>query len=88
VPGERITLSDGEQLMGGVFGSVARHDFEAELIVTEPGPIEAYVRSTISLTFVPEARQHDYVAAVLDNLGMNGNGEFRIKTHCGCLICS
>jgi SAM-dependent methyltransferase len=87
-PGERLSLSDGEELMRTVFQSVARHDFEAELVVTERGPIEGYVRSTISLTFVPAARQPDYVASVLRHLDVNGTGEFRIKTHCGCLICS
>jgi SAM-dependent methyltransferase len=87
-PGERLTLSDGEELLRRVFGSVARHDFEAELIVTGPGPIETYVRSTISLTFVPESRQADYVAGVLRNSAVDNNDEFHIKTHCGCLICS
>ena len=87
-PGERLTLSDAEELLRGVFGSVVRHDFEAELVLTKPGLIEAYVRSTTILNLLPEAQRHDYVAAVLRSLSMNNKGEFRIKTHCGCLICS
>ena len=87
-PGERLTLSDGQGLMLGTFNSVVRHDFVGELVVTEPGPLASYVRSTISSRLVPEEQQDDYVAGVLRELPVIDNGEFRIKTHSGCLICS
>jgi SAM-dependent methyltransferase len=86
-PGERLTLSKGQELMLAAFGSVERHDFVAELVLTELGPIERYVLSTISSRFVPEAQQADYVAQVLANLPLTENGELRIRTHSGCLIC-
>jgi SAM-dependent methyltransferase len=87
-PGERFSLPDGHELMLRTFGSVVRHDFVGELVLSDLGPVESYVRSTISSRFVPDAQQCDYVASVLRNLPVAPGGELRVKTHSGCLVCS
>jgi SAM-dependent methyltransferase len=87
-PGEGLRLSDGQELMRGTFSSVIRHDFVGQLVLTELAPLESYVRSTLSARFVPEGRQDEYVAKALGLLPVSDQGEFRVKTHAGCLICS
>jgi SAM-dependent methyltransferase len=86
--GERLSLADGEKLMRAAFPTVVRHDFESELVVPGPAPVESYLRSTITMKLLPEAQRNDYVAGVLGHLPISDKGEFRVKTHSGCLVCS
>jgi hypothetical protein len=86
-PGERLSLPAGSDLVLGTFNSVLRHDFVGELVLSGLGPVESYVRST-SGWFVPVTPQGDYVAGVLRNLPLTTDGELRVRTHPGCLICS
>jgi SAM-dependent methyltransferase len=83
---ERIDLDQGEDLLGFVFASVARHDFTAELLIPGPAPLTRYVRSMrpIQQLSDPEA----VVTAVGSQLPSSAGGVFRVRTHSGCLICS
>jgi len=83
---ERLTLDAGERLLAGSFGSVTRHDFTAELVVPDPGPLARYVLSTRVAQYVPEPG--DLVASVLDRLSAGPDGNFHVGTHSGCLVCS
>ena len=83
---ERLTLDAGERLLAEHFGSVTRHDFTAELVVPDPGPVAGYVLSTHVAQHAPEPE--DLVAAVLDRLSTGPDGNFHISTHSGCLVCS
>ena len=84
-PGQ-IKLDDGADLLAGCFGSVARHDFTAELVVPDPGPVAAYLLSTRYGRQVPDAQR--LVSEVLSGLPTDGDGNFRITTHSGCLVCT
>jgi SAM-dependent methyltransferase len=83
---ERITLDDGADLLAGCFGSVTRHDFPAELVVPDPGPVAAYLRSTRYGQQVPDTQR--LVSDVLAGLPTDQDGNFRISTHSGCLVCT
>jgi ubiquinone/menaquinone biosynthesis C-methylase UbiE len=83
---ERLTLEAGERLMAEHFGSITRHDFTAELVVPDPGPVADYVQSTRIAEHLPES--DDLVTAVITRLGTAPDGSFHITTHSGCLICS
>jgi SAM-dependent methyltransferase len=83
---ERLTLDLGERLLAGCFGSVARHDFTAELAVPGPEPLIGYVLST---QVADDGQQPgDLATAVLDRLSTGPDGNFHITTHSGCLVCS
>ena len=86
--GERLRLGQGEELLAREFGSVTRHDFESELVLSNLAPLEAYIRSSINTASVPEERREDYVRRVLRHLSPGPRGLVRIKTHSGCLVCS
>jgi SAM-dependent methyltransferase len=83
---ERLRLDDGEGLLGGVFGSVTRHDFTSELLIPGPEPVEAYVRSMV---LTPDRPDPDEFASAVGRLVRTDDaGVFRVRTHSGCLVCS
>jgi len=86
--GEHLLLSDGAELLGQVFGSVKRHDFVAELVLTDLGPMEAYIGSMIDTSLVPKDNRDAYVRAVIGHLPSGPSGVVRVRTHPGCLVCS
>lgn len=83
---DRLTLDHGERLLAGYFGTVVRHDFTAELLLPEPGPVADYVRSMRLADQVPDPER--LVAGVLARLPADSGGLIRITTHSGCLVCS
>jgi SAM-dependent methyltransferase len=86
--GDRVRLAQGEELLAREFGSVTRHDFESELVLTDLAPLEAYLMSSINTASVPEEGREDYVRRVLSHLSPGPQGLVRLKTHPGCLVCS
>jgi SAM-dependent methyltransferase len=85
-PGERVTLDDGEALLGTVFTTVTRHDFPAQVRPPAPEPVADYIRST------SETRSHEdpeaLVANIITRLFPNGPANScTITTHAGCLVC-
>jgi hypothetical protein len=84
---ERITLDDGAALARSVFGSVTRHDFEAELRVPGPGPVADYVRSMAG-TRLGTADPEQAAQAVLARLPRTPEGHYVITSHAGCLVCT
>jgi SAM-dependent methyltransferase len=86
VVAERIDLDQGEDLLGSVFASVARHDFTAELMIPGPAPVTGYVRSMLPVQQLPDPEA--VVTAVARRLPGAADGVFRVRTHSGCLICS
>jgi SAM-dependent methyltransferase len=86
VVSERLNLDGGHQLLAGVFTSVTRHDFTAELLLPGPEPVEDYVRSMIITQELPEPER--LVAAVASRIPAGRDGVFRVRTHSGCLVCS
>jgi SAM-dependent methyltransferase len=81
-----LHLDRGQELAAHVFGTVARHDFTAELVLSDPEPVEAYVRSTMTAQSVAEPEA--LVAAVRRRIPFGPDGTFRVTTHAGCLVCS
>jgi SAM-dependent methyltransferase len=82
---ERVTLDVGEALARPCFSTVTRHDFVAELRLTDPEPIADYVRSM-------SGTQHDadperLVAGVVARFPAGPDAVLTITTHTGCLIC-
>ena len=86
VVSERLNLDGGHELLAGVFTSVTRHDFTAELLLPGPEPVEAYLRSMIITQELPEPES--FAAAVLSRIPAGRDGVFRVRTHSGCLVCS
>ncbi|HTW11089.1 MAG TPA: class I SAM-dependent methyltransferase [Acidimicrobiales bacterium] len=86
--GERLRLAEGHAMLGAAFTSVVRHDFVSELVLSRPGPLEAYVRSMIDTALLPESQREGYVARVLGHLPWDRTGTVKIRTHPGCLVCS
>lgn len=86
VVSERLNLDGGHELLAGVFTSVTRHDFTAELLLPGPEPVEDYVRSMIITQDLPEPER--LVAAVASRIPAGRDGVFRVRTHSGCLVCS
>ena len=83
---ERMDLDQGEDLLGSVFASVARHDFTAELLIPGPAPVTGYVRSMLPIQQLPDPEA--VVTAVARRLPGAADGVFRVRTHSGCLVCS
>jgi SAM-dependent methyltransferase len=82
---DRLRLDQGEPLLAGVFGSVVRHDFTAELLLPRQ-PAEDYVRSmNVSHELHDPER---LVAAVGARIAADRDGVLRVRTHSGCLVCS
>ena len=86
--GDRLGLGEGEELLRRVFRSVVRHDFVAELVLTDVEPLETYITSSINTGMVPEAKRGDYVQQVINYLPRRPGGLLTIRTHPGCLVCS
>ena len=86
--GDRLGLGEGEELLRRVFGSVVRHDFLAELVLTDVEPLETYITSSINTGMVPEAKRGDYVQRVINYLPRRHGGLLTIRTHPACLVCS
>jgi SAM-dependent methyltransferase len=82
---ERLRLDQGEQLLAGVFGSVARYDFIAELLLPRR-PAEDYVRSMWVSDELPDRER--LAAAVGARIAADHDGVLRVRTHSGCLVCS
>jgi hypothetical protein len=55
-------------------------------VVPDPAPVAAYLLSTRHGQHVPDAQR--LVTEVLGGLPTDGNGDFRITTHSGCLVCT
>lgn len=86
--GEGLRLDDGERLLRQSFPCVVRHDFIAELVLTDRAPITAYIQSSITTRNVPENARAEFVGHVIASLFAGTNSEARITTHAGCFICS
>ena len=80
-----VTLDKGAELLGGVFGSVEWHDFSAELQLPAVQPVADYVASMRTTQAMPDPAA--FVAAVTASVPVGPDGLFRIRTHCGLLIC-
>jgi SAM-dependent methyltransferase len=83
--GDPLRLDDGQELLGSEFTSVIRHDFISELRIPGPAPIEHYVRGMIS---THDRHDPGALAAAVANAVPAGRGQFRVRTHTGCLACS
>ncbi|MGH3157205.1 MAG: class I SAM-dependent methyltransferase [Streptosporangiaceae bacterium] len=83
---ERLTLEAGERLLAGHFGTITRHDFTAELVLPDPGPVADYIRSTRIAGHLTDSE--DLVTTVINRLATGPDGNFHISTHSGCLVCS
>jgi SAM-dependent methyltransferase len=83
--GERVTLDDGEVLTRSCFSTVTRHDFVAELRITDPEPIADYVRSMSGTQH--GAAPERLVAGVVSRFPAGSGAVLTITTHAGCLIC-
>ena len=83
--GERLRLDSGESLLGTVFGTVTRHDFETS-IFPPPAAVAAYARSMSAPQRVPDSEP--LIAHVLSILFPNGPSSLPITTHCGILVCT
>jgi SAM-dependent methyltransferase len=77
-----LNLDSGAQLLAGQFAVVERHDFVGELVVPAPQPTLDYVASLRIVQSLASPEQ--LIAAVARRLP---GGEFRIRTHCGALVC-
>jgi ubiquinone/menaquinone biosynthesis C-methylase UbiE len=75
---ERLTLDRGEELVGQMFGSVTRHDFISTIVLTDLGPLVAYVNS---MTLLADP------APTIEAVTQAFQVPFRITTHSGCLVC-
>lgn len=83
---ERLSLDDGAGLLTAVFESVERHDFAGYLVLRDPQPIAAYVASMSPvLGLGPDS---PLPAAVASMAPFGADGSFRVRAHCGVLICS
>ncbi len=80
-----MTLDIGADLLAGVFDTVDRHDFAAELVLPDTGPVADYVASMRTTQVMPDPAA--FVAAVTSRVPFGPDGQFRITTHCGLLIC-
>ncbi len=83
---DRFGLDHGEVLLRGLFASVARYEFRGRLVVPDPEPVAAYVRSMSLAAQLgdPEA----LVRAVVARLPSGPGAAFGDTTHSGCLVCS
>jgi SAM-dependent methyltransferase len=80
-----LSLDAGEELLAGVFSSVQRHDFDAELEVPGPEPVLEYVASMRHTQGIDEPER--LVAAVARRIRPDAAGLVRIRTRVGCLVC-
>jgi SAM-dependent methyltransferase len=84
--GEPFGLDEGEARLRGLFASVARYEFRGRLVLPDPEPVAAYVRSMSLAARLgdPEA----LVRAVTSRLPSRPGATFVDTTHSGCLVCA
>ena len=80
-----MTLDAGAQLLSGIFASVQRHDFVAELVLPDAQPVADYAASMWSAQARPGPAA--FAAAVAERVPFGPDGLFRVRTHCGLLLC-
>jgi SAM-dependent methyltransferase len=80
-----FSLDDGEEMLAGVFGTVARHEFNAELEVPGSEPVLEYVASMRYAQSMDDPGR--LVAAAAQRLHPDAGGLVRIRTRVGCLVC-
>jgi SAM-dependent methyltransferase len=85
--GERLRLDEGETMLRTIFSSVTRHDFVAELRLPGPEPVADYVRS-MSQTLAHADPGRFVANVVLEAFPAGADGDLRVTTHSGCLICA
>ncbi len=83
---EPLRLEDGQEMLTAVFGFVERHDFTAELALTDSAPVAAYIRSMTPVQELPDPGAA--VAMAIGAIPFGPDGVFRVRTHSGCLIAS
>jgi hypothetical protein len=64
--------------------TIERHDFAAELVVPDPGPVLDYVASMRVTQGLADPGA--LVAAAAGLLAARGDGPIRIRTRSGCLV--
>jgi SAM-dependent methyltransferase len=79
-----VTLDTGAELLAEAFSSVQRHDFAAELLLPDAEPVAAYVGSMRSHAMPDPA---GFTQAVCARIPFGPDGRFRVRTHCGLLVC-
>jgi len=79
-----VTLDAGAELLAQVFSSVQRHDFTAELLLADAQPVAGYVAS-MRAQAMPDP--DGFTQAVCAGIPFGPDGTFRVRTHCGLLIC-
>ncbi|HTX80946.1 MAG TPA: class I SAM-dependent methyltransferase [Streptosporangiaceae bacterium] len=80
-----LTLDAGAELLAEAFSSVQRHDFAAELLLPDAEPVAGYVAS-LRAHGMPDPA--GFTQAVCARIPFGPDGRFRVRTHCGLLICS
>jgi SAM-dependent methyltransferase len=83
---EPIRLDEGQEMLTAVFGLVERHDFTAELALTDSAPVAAFIRSMTPVQQLPDPAAA--VATAVGAIPFGPDGVFRVRTHSGCLIAS
>jgi len=83
---EPLQLDEGLEMLRSVFGSVERHDFTAELALTDREPVAAYIRSMTPVQQLADPGAA--VAKAVRAIRFGRDGGIRVRTHCGCLIAS
>jgi SAM-dependent methyltransferase len=85
-PWGRIDLDRGEEIMSEVYATVRRVEFPAELVLTDPMPIERYVRSmgVVKAHMAPDR----FVTQIIARIPWSSGREFRVRTRAGCLVCT
>ena len=79
-----LDIDHGADLLASAFGAVERHDFAAELVVPDPGPVLDYVASMRVTQGLADPGA--LVAAAAGLLAARGDGPIRIRTRSGCLV--
>jgi SAM-dependent methyltransferase len=79
-----LDIDHGAELLAIAFGVVERHDFAAELMVPDPGPVLDYVASMRITQDLADPGA--LVAAAAGLLAARADGPIRIRTHSACLV--
>jgi ubiquinone/menaquinone biosynthesis C-methylase UbiE len=79
-----VTLDTGAELLAEAFSSVEQHDFDAELLLPGAEPVAGYVAS-MRAHAMPDPE--GFTQAVCARIPFGPDGTFRVRTHCGLLIC-
>jgi SAM-dependent methyltransferase len=82
---QAMTVDRGEELLGGLFSAVHRHDFAGELLIPGIQPVLDYVASTWTAQSLPDP--DEFAAAVTERVRFGSDGLFRVRTRSGVLIC-